>query len=79
MALHLGSMGIGMMLFMLIFLVLIIAGAVALIRWAWRGPNESVLPTSTGDTAEEILKKRYMKEEIDKQEFETKLQHIRST
>ena len=34
-----GSMGIGMMLFMLIFWVLLIAGVVALIRWLWSGPG----------------------------------------
>ncbi len=74
-----GSMGIGMMLFMLIFWVLIIAGAVALIRWLWSGPSGSISASSGGETAEDILKNRYAKGEIDKQEFESKLQDIRKS
>ena len=73
-----GAWGIGMMLFMLIFWVLIIAGAVALIRWLWGGPGGSASASSSGSTAEEILKNRYAKGEIDKQEFEAKLQDIRN-
>ena len=72
-----GAWGIGMMLFMLIFWVLIIAGAVALIRWLWSGPSGSISASSGGETAEDILKNRYAKGEIDKQEFEEKLQDIR--
>ncbi|MFC1491410.1 SHOCT domain-containing protein [Nitrospinota bacterium] len=74
-----GSFGIGMMIFMLIFWVLIIAGAVALIRWLWNGPSGSVSASSGGETAEDILKNRYAKGEIDKQEFESKLQDIRNS
>ena len=73
-----GSFGIGMMLFMLLFWVLIIAGAVALIRWVWSGPSGSISASSRGETAEDILKNRYAKGEIDKQEFEEKLQDIRN-
>ena len=78
MELDVGSMGIGMMLFMLIFWVLIIAGAVALIRWLWIGPGGSISASSGGETAENILKNRYAKGEIDKQELESKLQDIRN-
>ena len=75
-----GAWGTGMMLFMLIFWGLIIAGVVALIRWLWGGSGGSTsVPTSRGDAAEEILKNRYAKGEIDKQEFESKLQDIRAT
>ena len=74
-----GAWGIGMMLFMLIFWVLIIAGAVALIRWLWSGPSGSISAPSGGEAAKEILKIRYAKGEIDKQEFESKLQDIRKS
>ena len=74
-----GAWGIGMMLFMLIFWVLIIAGAVALIRWFWSGSGGFTSASSSGETAEDILKKRYVKGEIDKQEYEGKLQDIRKT
>jgi putative membrane protein len=72
-----GSFGVGMMLFMLIFWVLIIAGGVALVRWLWSGTGGSS-PVSNGrETAEDILKKRYAKGEIDKPEFEAKMGDIR--
>lgn len=74
-----GAWGIGMMLFMLIFWGLIIAGAVALIRWLWGGSGGSVSASNSRSTAEDILKNRYAKGEIDKQEFESKLQDIRAT
>ena len=69
------SMGIGMMLFMLIFWALLIVGAVALIRWLWSGG--SISKSSGVESAEDILKKRYAKGEIDKQEYETKMEDIR--
>ena len=74
-----GAWGIGMMLFMLIFWILIIAGAVALVRWLWSKPGGSISGSSGGGTAENILKNRYAKGEIDKQEFESKLQDIRKS
>ncbi len=73
-----GSMGIGMMLFMLIFWVLIIAGAVALIRWLWSGPSGSISPIRRGESAEEILRKRYARGEIEKEEFEEKLRILKN-
>ena len=61
------------------FWVLIIAGAVVLIRWLWSGPSGSISASSRGESAEDILKNRYAKGEIDKQEFEEKLQDIRKS
>ncbi|MEE8257179.1 MAG: SHOCT domain-containing protein, partial [Acidobacteriota bacterium] len=74
-----GAWGIGMMFFMLIFWVLVTAGAVALIRWLWSGASGSISASSGDETAEDILKNRYAKGEIDKQEFGSKLQDIRKS
>ena len=72
-----GSFGIGMMFFMLVFWVLIIAGGIALVRWLWSGPGGSHGTQSAGESAEEILKKRFARGEIDKEEFDSKLRHLR--
>ena len=72
-----GSFGIGMMLFMLIFWILIIAGGVALVRWLWSGTGGTHGAQSTGEPAEEILKNRFARGEIDKEEFDSKLRHLR--
>lgn len=74
-----GGMGIGMMFFMLVFWVLVIAGGVALIRWLWKGADGPASGLAAGGMAEEILKTRYAKGEIDKQEFEAKLSDIRKS
>ena len=59
--------GIGMMLMMLLFWGLVIAGLVLAIRWLLdQGKHARAV------TALEILKQRYAKGEIDKEEFEAK-------
>lgn len=54
---------------MLVFWVLIIAGIIAVIRWA--GTRNIPSPRGTGDTALEILKRRYASGEITKEQYET--------
>jgi putative membrane protein len=62
-----GAWGLGMMLIMLTFWILIIAGLIALVRWlATQGS------ASRTDTALEILRQRYARGEINKEEFDAK-------
>jgi putative membrane protein len=61
-------------LFMLLFWVLIIAGAFLVIRWL----VDQASPAGTGvhDTALEILKKRYARGEITKDQYEAMKQDL---
>jgi putative membrane protein len=58
--------GLGMMLMMLIFWGLVTAGIVILIRWLLAQGKES-----RSDSAVEILRQRYARGEINKEQFET--------
>ena len=62
-----GAWGLGMMLFMLVFWVLVIVGIVLGVRWLVTQGRES-----RSDTALEILRQRYARGEINKEEFEAK-------
>ena len=62
-----GAWGIGMMLFMLLFWGLVIVGVVLGIRWLLSQGKES-----RSDSALEILRQRYARGEINKEEFETR-------
>jgi putative membrane protein len=62
-----GAVGVGMMLFMLVFWVLVIVGLVLGIRWLATPRRES-----RGDAALEILRQRYARGEINKEEFDAK-------
>lgn len=56
------------MIVMMFFWVLIIVGIVLIVRWLFtRGAQK---PSSTDETALEILKRRYARGEINKEEFE---------
>ncbi len=62
-----GFMGGG---FMWIFWILIIVGLVFLIKWIVQ--SNKLAESRIGDSSLEILKRRYARSEIDKQEFEHK-------
>ena len=62
-----GAGGLAMMLLMLVFWGLVIAGLVIGLRWL-----VGQRPPSHRDEAHEILRQRYARGEIDKQEFETR-------
>ena len=57
---------------MLIFCIAVIVGIILLIRWLIISTKTTSHGTSSGDSALEILKRRYARGEIDKQEFEEK-------
>lgn len=62
-----GAWGIGILLIMFLFWVLVIVGLVVGIRWLLgKGRN------SRSDSALEILRQRYARGEINKDEFEAK-------
>ena len=67
-----GAWGLGMMLMMLVFWGLVIAGIVLAIRWL-AGQGER----SRSDRALDILRERYARGEIDKDEFEAKQRDLR--
>ncbi len=62
-----GIWGIGMMLFMFLFWGLVIVGIVVGIRWLVRQGRPEV-----ADSALEILRQRYARGEINREEFEAK-------
>jgi putative membrane protein len=65
-----------MFLFVLIFWAVVIVAGVAVIRWLFAAPPGR-LP-APGETAEDILKKRYARGEIQKDEYEAKLRDLRN-
>lgn len=71
-----GMMGYGMMFFGWIFWILIIVGLVYLIKWLMAQGKSG---GADNRRAEEILKERYAKGEIDKKEFEEKMKEIKKS
>ncbi len=62
-----GAWGVGMMLMMLLFWALVIVGIVLGIRWLVSQGKES-----RSDSALEILRRRYARGEVNKEEFDAK-------
>lgn len=62
-----GAWGFGMMFMMVLFWVLVIIGIVLAIRWLTNQDRER-----PSDSAVEVLRQRYARGEIDKEEFEAK-------
>ncbi|MDA0999034.1 MAG: SHOCT domain-containing protein [bacterium] len=70
-------MGTGMGFLMIVFWLVVIVGAVALIRWVFiSGRNGQAGGSPAAETAADILKKRYARGEINKEEFEEKMRDI---
>ena len=67
-----GAWGLGMMVMMLVFWGLVIAGIVLAIRWL-AGQGER----SRSDRALDILRERYARGEINKDEFEARQRDLR--
>ncbi|HEU4367838.1 MAG TPA: SHOCT domain-containing protein [Methylomirabilota bacterium] len=67
-----GAWGLGMMVMMVVFWGLVTAGIVLAIRWL-AGQGER----SRSDRALDILRERYARGEIDKDEFEAKQRDLR--
>ena len=67
-----GNMGWFGPIFMIIFWVLLIVLIVLLIRWLLSSGHGDNQDRGRGESALEILKKRYARGEIDKEEFEAK-------
>jgi putative membrane protein len=68
-----GMSGSGMMLMMLIFWALVIIAIVLGVRWILSQGG-----TSRSDTAMEILRQRYARGEIEKEEFEARRKDLTS-
>ncbi len=69
-----GAWGLGMMFMMLLFWVLVIVGIIAGIRWLLGQRRET-----PRDSALEILRERYARGEINKEEFEARRRDLLSS
>lgn len=67
-----GAWGLGMMVTMLVFWGVVIAGIILAIRW-FAGQSHRGAP----DRALDILRERYARGEIDREEFEAKRRDLR--
>ncbi len=65
-----GVAGYGMLIFGFIFWILILIGLILLIKYLWEGGAKKE------ESALELLKKRYARGEISKEEFEEKKKYL---
>lgn len=72
-----GAWGVGMLVFMVLFWALVIAGIVALVRWAFGGSGLGGRP-APGGRALEILKERYARGDLTREQFESMRRDIES-
>jgi len=75
-----GAWGMGWfgMIIMLVFWVLVIVGLVFLIRWLIQTTSRGKTAGHTGSKAIDIIKERYARGEISKEEFETMKKDLQS-
>ncbi|MEE9611130.1 MAG: SHOCT domain-containing protein [Desulfatiglandales bacterium] len=67
-----GGMGWFWQILMMAFWIAVIVGIIFLIRWLVVSARTGSQGTTSGDSALEILKRRYARGEINKEEFEEK-------
>lgn len=67
-----GGFGVFGMVLMLLFWALIVAGLVLLVKWLVEQGRSGTGPAPGSESALDILKKRYARGEIGKEEFEAK-------
>lgn len=75
-----GGWGMGWfgMVWMLVFWVLVLLGIVFLIKWLIKTTSSGKIDAHTGSKAIDILKERYARGEISKEEFETMKKDLQS-
>ncbi len=69
-------MGFGF-IFMILFWGILLFGFVALIKWMVGVGGNTQIKNTEGKSATEILKERYAKGEVDKQEFDSKMKDLK--
>jgi putative membrane protein len=65
-------LGWGILWMITTFWLLVLLGLALAVRWLWRAGSGIKVPTPQEESALEILKKRYARGEIGKEEFEAK-------
>lgn len=69
----------GMVIGMVLFWVLVIAGIIALIRYSSVPIRAAAAPQQYGETAEQVLATRFARGEIDETEYQQRLAVLRAS